>query len=74
MITSNVYFSHIRRLYFSERNIKGMFDTLEPLHTALERGPETLKETSFNQAYGRDLTQAQECCQHFKVSLFNLIV
>lgn len=46
------------RLYFGERNIKGMFDTLEPLHAMLERGPQTLKETSFNQAYGRDLTEA----------------
>ncbi|KAG8279048.1 hypothetical protein J6590_008066 [Homalodisca vitripennis] len=38
------------RLYFGERNVKGMFDTLEPLHAMLERGPQTLKETSFNQA------------------------
>lgn len=37
------------RLYFGERNVKGMFDTLEPLHAMLERGPQTLKETSFNQ-------------------------
>lgn len=58
---------YFHRLYFSERNIKGMFETLEPLHAMLERGPQTLKETSFNQAYGRDLTQALECCQHFKV-------
>ncbi|XP_059613044.1 serine/threonine-protein kinase Tor [Phlebotomus argentipes] len=56
------------RLYFGERNIKGMFDTLEPLHAMLERGPQTLKETSFNQAYGRDLTEALEWCQHYKMS------
>lgn len=37
------------RLYFGERNVKGMFDTLEPLHAMLERGPQTHKETSFNQ-------------------------
>ena len=37
------------RLYFGERNVKGMFATLEPLHTMMERGPQTLKETSFNQ-------------------------
>lgn len=37
------------RLYFGERNIKGMLDTLEPLHAMLERGPQTLKEISFNQ-------------------------
>ncbi|XP_071445181.1 serine/threonine-protein kinase mTOR [Hetaerina americana] len=56
------------RLYFGERNVKGMFDTLEPLHAMLERGPETLKETSFNQAYGRDLMEAQEWCHRYKVS------
>lgn len=56
------------RLYFGERNIKGMFKILEPLHAMMERGPQTLKETSFNQAYGRDLTEAQEWCQRYKVS------
>lgn len=55
------------RLYFGEVNIKGMFDTLEPLHAMLERGPQTLKETSFYQAYGRDLNEALEWCQHYKV-------
>jgi len=37
------------RLYFSEGNVKGMFGALEPLHQMMERGPQTLKETSFNQ-------------------------
>lgn len=55
------------RLYFGERNIRGMFDTLEPLHAMLDRGPQTLKETSFYQAYGRDLTEALEWCHHYKV-------
>lgn len=45
-----------------------MLETLEPLHAMLERGPQTLKETSFNQAYGRDLMDAQEWCQRYKVS------
>lgn len=56
------------RLYFGEHNVKGMLDTLEPLHAMLERGPQTLKETSFNQAYGRDLMDAQEWCQRYKVN------
>lgn len=55
------------RLYFGEENIKGMLDTLEPLHAMLERGPETLKETSFNQAYGRELMEAQDWCKRYKV-------
>ena len=37
------------RLYFGEGNVKGMFAVLEPLHQMMERGPQTLKETSFNQ-------------------------
>lgn len=37
------------RLYFGERNVKGMFAALEPLHALIERGPQTLKETSFTQ-------------------------
>lgn len=51
------------RLYFGERNVKGMFETLEPLHQMVEKGPQTLKEMSFNQAYGRELTEAQDWCK-----------
>ena len=36
------------RMYFGEHNVKGMFSVLEPLHLKMERGPETLKEISFN--------------------------
>ncbi|KAG0044728.1 phosphatidylinositol kinase- protein kinase tor1 [Gryganskiella cystojenkinii] len=50
------------RLYFGDRNINGMLAQLEPLHLMLQRGPETLREISFNQAFGRDLKEAQECC------------
>ncbi|XP_014254034.1 serine/threonine-protein kinase mTOR [Cimex lectularius] len=56
------------RLYFGEQNVKGMFETLEPLHAMLERGPQTLKETSFNQAYGADLGEAMEWCHQYKIS------
>ena len=58
------------RLYFSEHDVKAMFKTLEPLHAMLERGPKTLKEVSFSQAYGRDLNEAQEWCNRFKVSYY----
>ncbi|KAL4707884.1 hypothetical protein ACJJTC_010319 [Scirpophaga incertulas] len=56
------------RLYFSEHDVKAMFKTLEPLHAMLERGPQTLKEVSFSQAYGRDLNDAQDWCNRFKES------
>ena len=39
---------HLHRLYFGEHNVAGMFTVLEPLHLKMEKGPETLKEISFN--------------------------
>ena len=56
------------RLYFGERNIQGMLAQLEPLHAMLERGPQTLKETSFHQAYGNDLNEAKRWCSRYKMS------
>ncbi|EEB07626.1 phosphatidylinositol kinase Tor2 [Schizosaccharomyces japonicus yFS275] len=54
------------RLYFGDHNIEGMFAVLRPLHDMLERGPETLREISFQQAFGRDLLEARECCIRFE--------
>ncbi|KAJ3215347.1 phosphatidylinositol kinase- protein kinase tor1 [Dinochytrium kinnereticum] len=54
------------RLYFNDQNVEGMFATLEPLHQMLERGPETLREISFNQAFGRDLQEALDWCKKYK--------
>ncbi|KAJ8022045.1 Serine/threonine-protein kinase mTOR [Holothuria leucospilota] len=54
------------RLYFGERNVKGMLEVLEPLHAMMERGPQTMKETSFHQAYGRDLMEAHDWCDQYK--------
>ncbi|XP_012554042.1 serine/threonine-protein kinase mTOR isoform X1 [Hydra vulgaris] len=54
------------RLYFGERNVKGMFGVLEPLHMMMERGPQTHNETSFQQAYGRDLMEALEWCRNYQ--------
>ncbi|XP_078489638.1 serine/threonine-protein kinase mTOR-like [Ciona intestinalis] len=56
------------RLYFGERDVRSMLATLQPLHALLERGPQTLKEISFNQAYGRDLQEAQDWCRKFTQS------
>jgi len=56
------------RLYFGDKNVEGMFAILEPLHKMIEKGPETLRETSFNQAYGRDLQEAHEWCKKYKRS------
>ncbi|KAH1016334.1 serine/threonine-protein kinase Tor isoform X2 [Dendroctonus ponderosae] len=56
------------RLYFGEKNVEGMLRILEPLHQMMQRGPQTLKETSFNQAYGRDLAEAHEWCRRYRSS------
>jgi FKBP12-rapamycin complex-associated protein len=56
------------RLYFGDHDIQGMFRVLEPLHGTLERGPETLREISFTQAFGRDLTEAREWCRQYETS------
>jgi len=53
------------RLYFGEKKVKAMLETLEPLHKHLERGPTTLKEMSFKNAFGNDLKVAQNYCQKF---------
>ncbi|KAK6613707.1 FAT domain-containing protein [Botrytis cinerea] len=50
------------RLYFGDHNIEGMFNTLAPLHDMLDNGPETLREISFAQTFGRDLQEAREWC------------
>lgn len=57
------------RLYYGDHDIDGMFGVLEPLHQILERGPETLREISFNQAFGRDLQEALEWCKKYKRTL-----
>ena len=46
MIRNENLYTH--RLYFGEHNVAGMFTVLEPLHLKMEKGPETLKEISFN--------------------------
>jgi FKBP12-rapamycin complex-associated protein len=50
------------RLYFGDDNVDAMFATLNPLHDLLDRGPQTLREVSFIQAFGRDLHEAREWC------------
>ena len=46
-----------------------MLAKLEPLHAMMEKGPQTLKETSFVQAYGNDLNEAKRWCQRYHMSL-----
>ncbi|KAF9454266.1 phosphatidylinositol 3-kinase [Macrolepiota fuliginosa MF-IS2] len=55
------------RLYFTEKNPDGMIAALEPLHEQLEKGPQTARETSFAQAFGRELHEAREACRRFRI-------
>ncbi|KAI9804847.1 MAG: hypothetical protein M1825_001216 [Sarcosagium campestre] len=54
------------RLYFGDHNIEGMFETLKPLHDQLDKGPQTLREISFVQTFGRDLTEARDWCATYR--------
>jgi FKBP12-rapamycin complex-associated protein len=56
------------RLYFGDHNIQGMLATLEPLHEMLRKGPETLREISFIQSFGRDLSEARDWCEAYKTT------
>ncbi|RHY23350.1 hypothetical protein DYB25_009643 [Aphanomyces astaci] len=53
------------RLYFGEHDVEGMMAVLQPLHVMMDKGPETLREVSFNQAFGRDLKEAYEWIQRY---------
>ncbi|KAJ1549987.1 phosphatidylinositol kinase- protein kinase tor1, partial [Nowakowskiella sp. JEL0078] len=57
------------RFYFGDHNITGMITTLEPLHQMMDRGPETLREISFNHAYGVHLQEALDWCKKYKRTL-----
>ena len=54
------------RQYFGDHNIEGMFAILEPLHAMMDKGPDTLREISFNQTFGKDLADANDWCRKFK--------
>ncbi|KAL2355347.1 TOR1 phosphatidylinositol 3-kinase [Cryomyces antarcticus] len=56
------------RLYFGDHNVEGMFAVLAPLHAMLDKGPETLREISFIQSFGRDLQEARDWCTTFRKS------
>lgn len=56
------------RLYFGDQDIEGMFATLNPLHDLLIAGPETLREISFAQSFGRELQEAQHWCNVYRQS------
>lgn len=54
------------RFFFGEHNTEKMFETLEPLHQMLQKGPETMREQAFANAFGRELTDAYEWVLNFR--------
>ncbi|KAJ7171409.1 phosphatidylinositol 3-kinase [Mycena filopes] len=54
------------RLYYAVGNPTAMFDVLEPLHEMLEAGPQTVRETSFNQVFGAELRHAREAGRRYR--------
>lgn len=56
------------RQFFGEHNTEKMFAALEPLYEMLKRGPETLREISFQNSFGRDLNDAYEWLMNYKKS------
>eukprot|EP01012_Entosiphon_sulcatum_P023740 TRINITY_DN2884_c0_g1_i1.p1 TRINITY_DN2884_c0_g1~~TRINITY_DN2884_c0_g1_i1.p1 ORF type:complete len:760 (+),score=204.03 TRINITY_DN2884_c0_g1_i1:157-2436(+) len=53
------------KLYFGQHDIQGMLNILAPLHKMM-RKTDTLREVSFQQAYGRDLAEAHEWCKSYQ--------
>lgn len=54
------------RLCFGDGNLHDMLDMLEPLHDALERGANSLREATFIDTYKPELHQAWECLLMYK--------
>jgi hypothetical protein len=59
------------RMYFSEGNIQGMIDVLQPLQTEIEKGPNTVREGSFIAAYGQELKDAWEALKNYQKYMQN---
>jgi len=54
------------RYYFNQNNPDSMLETLFAMHKEVERGPETLREVSFEQLFGRDLKLAFDWCKRYQ--------
>ncbi|KAL7665224.1 Serine/threonine-protein kinase TOR [[Candida] zeylanoides] len=56
------------RLFFGEHNTEKMFEVLEPLHKMIQKGAETMRESAFDSAFGRELSDAYEWILNYKRS------
>ncbi|TID15752.1 hypothetical protein CANINC_004281 [Pichia inconspicua] len=54
------------RAYFNDHDVDKMFSILDPLNDMLLKGPTTIRETSFVNAFGKDLRDAHGWLHQFK--------
>ena len=54
------------RLFFGEHNTEKMFEVLEPLHRMIQTGPQTVRESAFALAFGRELADAYEWVLNYR--------
>ena len=59
------------RLYYGEGNVSGMLDVLNPLHSLLEKGPQTRREEDFHKSFGRDLREAHNHVKEYVRLILN---
>eukprot|EP01052_Picozoa_sp_SAG31_P012956 SAG31_NODE_768_length_12226_cov_3.928424_3_plen_2501_part_00 len=51
---------------FTNGNVDAMLEQLDKLHESLHRGPETLREISFQQSFGSQLCEAEEWINRYR--------
>eukprot|EP01083_Nonionella_stella_P022317 61746_1 len=56
------------KLFFGARDVPGMLNVLRPVQKMMEKGPETIREVAFQQAFGRDLQEASEWLKKYQRS------
>lgn len=54
------------RAYFNDHDVDKMFSILDPLNSLIMKGPTTIRETSFVNAFGKDLNDAHSWLHQFK--------
>jgi FKBP12-rapamycin complex-associated protein len=54
------------RAYFNDHDVEKMFTILDPLNEMLQKGPTTIREISFTNAFGKDINDANGWLHQFK--------
>lgn len=54
------------KMYFVERDVDGMIDTLLPLHEEIENGAQTACEDNFIDEFGGELHDAAQLCRRYR--------